>query len=201
LPVAGGEALVQIDVPIAFGIGSLFADAASKQLRFGRPEYYYRAIWKNNIFQIFFFSWIPVYFLLNYFGWETTHMWWDADSVSAYPYYLPIFIVVFFACANAGFLLGKALVAGGKLVANRLVYMGIGVYALAWVFGQTSRTFHLGNHSDWQQGIRPYFYQDRTFLGMFIFTMVVWLVGLAAFSFSLLQEGKHLDYVETAKTA
>jgi hypothetical protein len=26
-------------------------------------------------------------------------------------------------------------------------------------------------------------------------------VGLAAFSFSLLQEGKHLDYVETAKTA
>jgi hypothetical protein len=59
--------MVQIDVPIASAAGSFFVDAAFKQLRFGRPEYYYRAIWKNTIFQIFFYSWIPVYFLLNYF--------------------------------------------------------------------------------------------------------------------------------------
>ena len=53
--------MIQIDIPIAFCIGSLFADAAYKQLQTGRPEYYYRTMAKNNIFQIFFFSWIPVY--------------------------------------------------------------------------------------------------------------------------------------------
>jgi hypothetical protein len=192
--------MVQIDVPIAFATGSFFVDAASRQLRFGRPEYYYRAIWKNNIFQIFFFSWIPVYFLLNYFGWETTHMWWNADSVTAYPYYVPIFMVIFFAAANAGFLLGKSLVRSGHILANRLVYLGLVVYALIWVFGQTDRTFHLGNHTQWEQGIRPFFYEDSTFLGMFIFTMIVWAAGLLIFSLSLWREGKHLDYLESSAT-
>ena len=44
---------------------------------------------KNNIFQIFFFSWIPVYFMLNYFGWETTHMWWYADGVTCIHFLCP----------------------------------------------------------------------------------------------------------------
>src|SRR3989304_5705438 len=86
--------MVQIDVPIAFAIGTIFADAAHKQLQTGRPEYYYHAFSKNIIFQIFFFSWIPAYFLLNYFGWETTHMWWYEDSVTAYPYSVPIFLIM-----------------------------------------------------------------------------------------------------------
>jgi hypothetical protein len=192
--------MVQIDVPIAFAIGSFFADGASKQLRFGRPEYYYRAMWKNNIYQIFFFSWIPLYFLLNYFGWETTHMWWDADSVDAYPYFVPIFMVVFFAAGNAGFLLGKSLVSGAHLIANRAVYLGIVAYALVWVFAQTRRTFRLGNHTQFEQGNSPLFYQDPTFLRMFIFTMVVWGVGLAIFFLSLWRAGKHLDFLEGAKT-
>ena len=106
--------MVQIDVPIAWGIGSLFADAASTQLASGRAEYHYRALLKNNIYQIFFFSWIPVYFVLNYFGWETTHMWWHADSAAAYPYFVPILMVVFFAAANGGFLLGSWLVRRGR---------------------------------------------------------------------------------------
>ena len=192
--------MVQIDIPVAFAIGSFFADAASKQLRFGRPEYYYRAIWKNNVYQIFFFSWIPVYFLLNFFGWETTHMWWDADSVTAYPFFVPIFMVVFFGVANAGFLLGKSLVSKGRMVANRLVYLGIGAYALIWVFAQTHRTLRLGNHTQFEQGTAPLFYRDPTFLWMFIFTMLVWGGGLAVFFFSLRREGKHLDFLETAKT-
>jgi hypothetical protein len=185
--------MVQIDVPIAFAVGSFFADAASKQLRWGGPKCYYRALLKNNIFQIFFFSWIPLYFLLNYFGWETTHMWWDADSVTAYPYFVPILVVVFFGVANLGFLLGKGLVSKDQPWTNRFVYLGISVYALIWVFGQTSRTFHLGNHTQWEQGIRPYFYQDHTFLWMFIFSMVVWLVGLAGFALSLWRGGRGLQ--------
>jgi hypothetical protein len=185
--------MVQIDVPIAFAVGSFFADAASKQLRFGGAKYSCHAMLKNNIFQIFFFSWIPLYFLLNYFGWETTHMWWNADSVTAYPYFVPILVVVFFGVANLGFLLGKVLASKDHLWTNRFMYLGISVYALIWVFGQTSRTFHLGNHTQWEQGIRPYFYQDHTFLWMFIFSMVVWLVGLASFALSLWREGRNLQ--------
>jgi hypothetical protein len=192
--------MVQVDVPAAFGIGSFFADVASRQLRFGRPEYYYRAVWKNNIFQIFFFSWIPIYFLLNYFGWETTHMWWDGDSVAAYPYYVPLFIVIFFAAANAGFLLGKWLITRGHVVANRVMYLIVGVYCLIWVFGQTNRTFDVATPAQWEQGIRVLFYQDPVFLRMFIFSMVVWIAGLLAFALSLWREGKHLDYVDTAST-
>ncbi|HTV53722.1 MAG TPA: hypothetical protein VMI06_02285, partial [Terriglobia bacterium] len=136
---------------------------------------------------------IPLYFLLNYFGWETTHMWWNADSVLAYPYFVPILVVVFFGVANLGFVLGKVLVSKNHLWTNRFVYLGISVYALIWVFGQTSRTFHLGNHTQWEQGIRPYFYQDHTFLWMFIFSMVVWLVGLAGFALSLWRGGRSLQ--------
>lgn len=193
--------MVQIDVPISFAVGSLFADAASKQLQLGRPEYYYRTFWKNNIFQIFFFSWIPVYFLLNYFGWETTHMWWHADSVAAYPYYVPIFMVIFFLAANAGFLVGHRLVAKGRLLANRIVYLGIVVFAAVWIFAQTGRTFRLGTYAQWEAGEALWFYQDRTFLTMLLFTLVVWFIPLIIFALRLRREGRHLDVPVKARAA
>jgi hypothetical protein len=185
--------MIQIDVPIAFGAGSLFADAASRQLSTGRPEYYFRAFSRNNLFQTFFFSWIPVYFLLNYFGWETTHMWWHAESVAAYPFYIPIFLVVFFAAANLGFLLGYALVKRGRLWTNRAVYLGILAYSGVWIFGQVGRTFRLGTYGEWQAGVAPWFYEDRTFLSMLIFTLLVWGIALVVFAVQLWNEGKHLD--------
>lgn len=185
--------MVQIDVPVAFGIGSLFADAASRQLRLGRAEYYYRAFAKNNICQAFFFSWIPVYFLLNYFGWETTHMWWHADSVAAYPFYVPIFLVVFFGAVNLGFIAGARLVQQGRLWANRAIYLGILAYSTVWIFAQVNSTFKLGSYAQWKAGAAPWFYEDRTFLWMLIFTLVVWVVALAAFALQLRAEGEHLD--------
>ncbi|HZT34246.1 MAG TPA: hypothetical protein VFA33_30420 [Bryobacteraceae bacterium] len=185
--------MVQIDVPIAFGAASLFADAASKQLSTGRAEYYFRTCAKNNLFQIFFFSWIPVYFLMNYFGWETTHMWWHADAVTAYPFYVPIFLVVFFGAANLGFLLGYALVKRGRLWTNRAIYLGILVYSGVWIFAQVERTFRLGTYREWQAGVAPWFYEDRTFLTMLIFTLAVWGIALAAFALQLRNEGRHLD--------
>jgi hypothetical protein len=191
--------MVQIDVPIAFGVGSLLADAAHKQLRAGGPEYYYRALAQNNIYQAFFFSWIPVYFLLNYFGWETTHMWWHADSISAYPFYVPIFLVVFFAAANGGFLLGSRLVRAGRLTANRIVYLGILAYSAIWIFAQVNRTFKLGTYRDWVEGRAPWFYEDRTFLFMLVFTLVVFGGGLLAFFVSLRREGRHLDVRAAAR--
>ncbi len=185
--------MVQIDVPVAFAIGSIFADAANKHLKTGRPEYYYQTFFKNNIYQIFFFSWIPVYFLLNYFGWETTHMWWQADSVTAYPYYVPIFIVVFFLAANVGFLLGYWLVKNGHLLLNRIVYIAIFIYSGIWIFGQIDSTFRLGSYAEWKSGVAPWFYQDRTFLFMLIFTLIVWSVPLLICFLKLRTEGKHLD--------
>lgn len=186
--------MVQIDVPIAFGIGSFFADMARKQLQFGRSEYRDRTFWKNNLFQIFFFSWIPLYFLLNYFGWETTHMWWHEGSVGAYAFYVPIFIVVFFGAANAGHLVGRRLVVKGHVLANRVVYLGILLYSLIWIFAQTGSSFRLGSYYEWKAGMAPWFYQDRTFLVMLIFTLVVWAVALVTFALNLRREGMHLDY-------
>jgi len=187
--------MVQVDVPAAFAVGGLLADAAAKQLQTGRAEYYYRAFLKNNVFQIFFFSWIPVYFLLNYFGWETTHMWWHADSVDAYPYFVPIFMVIFFLAANAGFLLGVKLVKARRVLANRLVILGTFAFCGIWILGQTGRTLRLGSYAEWKAGTAPLFYEDGTFLFMLLFTLVVWVVAAALFYLSLRAEGRHLDPV------
>ncbi|HXM43117.1 MAG TPA: hypothetical protein VN924_17910 [Bryobacteraceae bacterium] len=185
--------MVQIDVPIALGVGSIFADAANRQLRSGRAEYHFRAFYKNILFQCFFFSWIPVYFLCNYFGWETTHMWWHAGSVSAYPYFLPIFLLVFFAAAVSGFAIGAWLVGKGNLWANRAVYIGIFVYAGIWIFSQTNSTFRVGTYQEWVSGNAPWFYTDPTFVRMLVLTLVIWAGGAAVFALQLWNEGKHLD--------
>lgn len=184
--------MVQIDVPVAFGVGSFIADAAYRQLQSGGPEHYYRALALNNIYQIFFFSWIPVFFLIHYFGWETTHMWWHADSVTAYPYFVPIFMVVFFLAANAGFLVGSRLVRQGRVMANRLIYIGILVYSGIWIFAQTGSTFRLGTYAEWKAGIAPSIYEDRVFFTVLVFTLLVWGGGLAAFFVTLRREGKQL---------
>ncbi len=185
--------MVQVDVPVAFAVGTLFAEAARKQLQGGRPEYFYKVLLKNNIFQIFFFSWIPVYFILNYFGWETSHMWWHEDSVNAYPFFVPIFLIIFFAAANGGFLLGHRLVTTGKLKANRIVYIGIFIFSGAWIFGQMGRTFRLGTYSQWKMGTAPWFYEDSTFLAMLILTLLIWGIALAIFLVRLIREGKQLE--------
>ncbi|MGA2738273.1 MAG: hypothetical protein ABSG65_12600 [Bryobacteraceae bacterium] len=185
--------MVQIDVPIALGVGSIFADAANRQLRSGRAEYRFRAFSKNILFQSFFFSWIPVYFLCNYFGWETTHMWWHAGSVSDYPYYLAIFLLLFFAAGVSGFVIGAALVAKGRLWGNRAVYIGVFVYAGIWIFGQTNSTFKLGTYQEWIEGKAPWFYTDPTFFRMLALTVAIWAIGLAVFARQLWSEGQHLD--------
>jgi hypothetical protein len=185
--------MVQVDVPVAFAIGTMFADAARRQLQTGKPEYCYKVNLKNNIFQIFFFSWIPVYFLLNYFGWETTHMWWQADSVTAYPFFVPVFLVIFFAAANAGFLLGHRLITTGKPMANRVVYIAIFIFSGAWIFGQTDSTFRLGTRSQWLAGQAPWFYEDSTFLAMLIISLLIWGIALARFLLNLIKAGKQLE--------
>ncbi len=98
--------MVQVDVPMALACGAFLTDAASKRLARSPKASRVQVHLANAVFQIFFFSWIPVYFLLNNFGWETTHMWWYADSVTAYPFYVPIFLIVFFLAGIGGCALG-----------------------------------------------------------------------------------------------
>lgn len=185
--------MVQVDVPVAFAIGNFFADAAYKQLQTKQPKYYYKTFFKSIIYQIFFFSWIPVYFLLNNFGWETTHMWWHADSVTAYPFFIPIFMVVFFAAASSGFIFGNWLVKNGYIAINRGVYIVTLIYTFFWIFTQTDSTFRLGTYSEWKAGEAPWFYQDRRFLFMLIFTLILWFAALLIYYFRLRREGKRLD--------
>ncbi|HYE63947.1 MAG TPA: hypothetical protein VD966_00100 [Pyrinomonadaceae bacterium] len=185
--------MVQIDVPVAFAIGSFFADAARKQLRTGQAKYFYETLALNNIYQSFFFSWIPVYFMLNYFGWETTHMWWHADSITAYPFFVPIFLVVFFAAANGGFLLGYWLVRRGRLATNRAIYLGVLVYSAVWILAQTNSTLKLGTYTQWKNGQAPWFYEDSTFVTMLVFTLIVWGGGLAYFAIRLRNEGRRAE--------
>ena len=188
----GGAIMVQVDVPIAFAIGTMFADAARRQLQSGKPEYYYKVLLLNNIYQIFFFSWIPVYFILNYFGWETTHMWWHADAVTAYPFFVPVFLIIFFAAVNAGFLLGHRLITTGRPLANRVVYIAIFLYTAVWIFGQKD-TMRLGTYAQWQAGNAPRFYEDSTFLAMLIISLLIWGIALAGFLRCLIKAGKQLE--------
>lgn len=192
--------MVQVDIPIAFGLGPLFADIARRQLGAGRPAYYYRTLLTYNLFQIFCFSWIPVWFLTNYFGWETTYMWWHADSVAAYPSYIPIFMIIFFAVANLGFLLGYHLVTAGRFLANRLIYLGVLAYTAAWIFGQTDRTFRLGTYEEWQAGNASWFYEDKRFVVMLGVTILIWGVGLMVAAAALRRDGRHLDRYVTRRS-
>ena len=184
--------MVQIDVPIAFAVGCMFADAAHHQLQTGQRQYFTDVLAKSNLFQIFFFSWIPIYFILNFFGWETTFMWWDEDSVTAYAFYVPVFMVVFFLAANAGFLLGNWLVSNGRLWENRIVYSAIIVYSAVWIFAQTGRTLHVGTHAEWKAGTAQWFYQDGTFLVMLIVSSAIFAVALGLFLLKLYRQGKRL---------
>ncbi len=188
--------MIQLDVPIAFALGQIFADAAKKQLLTGKPEYYLSALLKNNLYHIFFFSWIPVYFLANYFGWETTHMWWHKDSVLAYPFFLPLFLVVFFFAANSGFCLSTLLLRKGMLFWVRASYVGIFIYTFVWVFGLWNRTTYLGSYNEWAQGTAKRVWDTsggETFIYMLAFTLVIWFVPLILFIKNLHSEGKHLD--------
>ena len=81
--------MVQIDIPMAFGLGSFFAGAARDKIAAGDATACWRALAKSLVFQCLFVFWLPLYLLVNYFGFQTTHMWWHGDSLADYPWLLP----------------------------------------------------------------------------------------------------------------
>ena len=110
-----------------------------------------------------------------------------------YPFFVPVFLLVFFGAANAGFLVGHQLITSGKPLANRVIYIAIFLFSAAWIFGQTDSTFRLGTYAQWQAGHAPWFYEDPTFLTMLIVTLLIWGIALVLFLRSIIREGKSLE--------
>jgi hypothetical protein len=180
--------MIQIDIPFAAAMGAGAAAAAKVQLRAGTRADFYRTWLETNLFLIFGFSWIPVFFLLNYFGWETTHLWWTAASVTAYPWFIPAAMVLLFAFGNAGFLIGARLVATDRAGANRVFYLGVLVACLTWLVAFYPRTMKLGTADTWETA--PWVYQDPAFVRAWALSTAVWFGSFGALTVRLARRGR-----------
>jgi len=180
--------LIQVDIPFAAAMGSLAAGAAQVQLRAGGREEHLRAWLATNLFLIFGFSWIPIFFLINYFGWETTHMWWTAPDATAYPWFIPAVMILLFAFGNAGFLLGARFVMTGNTAANRALYLAIFALCAGWMVGFYPRTLKLGSYHTWATS--PWVYDDPVFMRAWVVTMSIWIGSYAALVAHLLRRGR-----------
>lgn len=145
--------MVQIDVPLTFGVGSVFAAAVEKGLRSPQAKYFYwRALGTNLLVQIFLFIWFSLYFLVAQFGLQTSHMWFESDTILATPWLMPVFFLTYFTANLSGFQLGVWLVRAGRV---RLVWPVLGacvLFSVAWVALQPYRTLGLGTYREWQAG-------------------------------------------------
>lgn len=177
--------MVQIDVPLAFGIGGAFAGAAREQLQRREPAEDTRVQLHANLYFVFVFSWPPIYLLERWFGWQTAHLWWHGDSASAHPWLIPGFIVGAAAALNAGFLAGRSLVRAGLVGTCRLMSATAVVGSFAWMAAMGDRVTRLGTYREWQAGIAPATASDPAFaptlaaIVAFVFgVLLVWLLWL-----------------------
>jgi hypothetical protein len=178
--------MVQIDIPIAFAVGQMLADAASQQLKTGQPEPYYRTLACTNIFTGLFFAPIPVYFLIDYFGWETTYMY-DPDRVTRF--FIPIVLFVVILAANLGFWLSNALIQKGREKVGQIIYALIWIYSLAWILGNWPRSTRIGTHVQYHTAhdtmARAWEVSKDPFLLILLATLVIFFVPLVLFLWSL----------------
>jgi hypothetical protein len=174
--------VVQIDIPIAFAVGQMFADAARQQLSTGQPTPYYRTLAFTNIFTGLFFAPIPIYFLVDYFGWETTYM---CDPTRITRFFIPIVLFAVILAANLGFWLSNALIQKRRAMIGRIIYILIWIYSLAWIFGNWPRSTRIGTYAQyhtardtmariWETSRDPFFF-------ILIATLVIFFVPLVLF--------------------
>lgn len=179
--------MIQVDIPLAAAMGAAAAGAARRQLRAGGREEHLRTWLETNLFLIFGFSWIPIYFLINHFGWETTHLWWS-NPVSAYPWFIPVALLLIFAFGNAGYLLGSGWVHAGRDAANRTFYLGILGACVVWMVGFYPRTMKLGLPGQWQSA--PWCHDDPAFMAAWAFTTAVWFGSFGFLLVRLARRGR-----------
>ena len=150
------SAMVQIDIPVAFGTASLFAAAVEQGLRSERRRYFYqRALAASLIFQLLLVVWLPVYLLIAHFGFQTSHMWWKGDSITDYPWLLPAFLTAYFVACIGGFHVGSLLVRQGRTRAVWMLFIGGFAFFGAWMAFQPYRTLTLGSYGEWQARTAP----------------------------------------------
>ena len=172
--------MVQIDIPVAFGTGSIFAAAVEQGLRSDRARYFYqRALTANLLFQIFLVVWLPIYLLIAEFGFQTSHMWWTGDSITDYPGLLPGFVTLYFLANLAGFHSGTVLVKRGRTHVAWALFIGGFVFFAAWMAIQPYRTLTLGTYREWRTGTAPWIWTDASFMSLLSGAMVIFFVALA----------------------
>ena len=171
--------MVQIDIPVAFGTASLFAAAVEQGLRSERRRYFYqRALAASLIFQLLLVVWLPVYLLVAHFGFQTSHMWWTGDSITDYPWLLPVFLVAYFVANIAGFHVGARLVTNGRSRGPWLLFAGGFVFFGCWMAFQPYRTLTLGTYAEWEARAARWIWTDLGFVGLLMGAMVVFFVAL-----------------------
>jgi hypothetical protein len=174
--------VVQIDIPIAFAVGQMFADAASRQLSSGKPEAYYQTLAITNIFMGLFFAPIPIYFLVDYFGWETTYM---CDPAQVTRFFIPMVLFVLFLAANLGFWLSNALIRKERDGIGRMLYIVIWIYSLGWIFGNWPRSTRIGDYSQYHTApdtmIRIWQVSEDPFFVTLLVSLVIFVVPLLLF--------------------
>ena len=172
--------MVQIDIPVAFGTGGLFAAAVQQGLRSERAPYFYlRALAANLIFQILLVVWLPVYLLIAHFGFQTSHMWWTGASITDYPWLLPLFLAAYFIANIAGFHVGARLVRRGHVKAVWLLFAGGFVFFGAWMALQPYRTLTLGTYAEWEAGTARWIWTSPGFVALLTGDMVFFFIVLA----------------------
>ena len=183
--------MVQIDIPVAFGTGSLFAAAVERGLRSERASYFYqRALAANLVFQLLVVVWLPVYLLTAHFGFQTSHMWWTGDSITDHPAVLPVFLVLYFLSNVAGFHAGARLVQRGRTRAAWAAFVGGFMFFGAWVAVQPYRTLSLGTYREWKAGSAPWIWSDVGFVALLSGAALVFFAVLTVVFLALRRESE-----------
>jgi len=171
--------MVQIDIPVAFGTGSLFAAAVEHGLRSGRAGYFYqRALAASLLFQALLVVWLPVYLLIAQFGFQTSHMWWTSDSIIDYPWLLPGFLTLYFLSNIAGFHVGAWIAQRGRTRLVWLIFFGGFAFFAMWMAVQPYRTLTLGTYRDWQSGTARWIWTDAGFVALLVGDMTFFFIAL-----------------------
>jgi hypothetical protein len=153
--------MVQVDIPFAFGVGSLFAAAVQPAVSTGRLWCMrQRALAANLVFQVVFAIWLPVYLLVAHFGFQTSHMWWHGESLLEYPWLLPGFVLLYFSANLAGFAVGAWLTTTGRASIARAIFWLSLVFFGGWMAVQPARTLTIGTYQQWAAGQAPWMWSD-----------------------------------------
>jgi hypothetical protein len=171
--------MVQVDLPFTFGVGSLFASAVEQGLRSERADYFYqRGLAANLMFQVLVVIWLPIYLLVNQFGFQTSHMWWHGDSVTDYPWLLPLFIVSYFIASIAGYHTGVTLVRRGNARGARMIFVVAFVFFFGWMAVQPGRALVLGTYGEWKAGTARSIATDPDFIALLGGSLVLFFAVL-----------------------